>query len=86
MHLIRVPAEDLGRPYSHMVSRLLLAFGWVCLGLRREHLSARGLGWQRRSSAANMRSMLGLGAAARAAEAALAGGKQKEVRGLVPIM
>ncbi len=77
VHLMKIHREDVGHHYSYMVSRLLLAFGWVCLGLRRQHVTARAS--RRRSTAADMRSMLGLGAAARAAEVLLGQGKPREV-------
>ena len=70
IHLVRVHPQDVGHLYSTVFTRLLYAYGWVCLGLRRRKPRPREKR-RRRSSTAEWRSMLGLGAAARAAEAAM---------------
>jgi hypothetical protein len=80
VHLMKIHREDVGHHYSYMVSRLLLAYGWVCLGLRRQHATQKVRAISRCTTAANMRSMLGLGAAARAADALMGQGQPREVR------
>ncbi len=80
MHLVKVSELDVGRPYSFMVTRLLACHQSVVLGLRRQRGVRPGVGMRRSSTTAEWRSLIGLGAEARQAEAELGGTyKPKEV-------
>ena len=80
MHLVKVSELDVGRPYSFMVTRLLACQQSVVLGLRRQRGVRPGVGMRRSSTTVEWRSLIGLGAEARQAEAELGGTyKPKEV-------
>jgi hypothetical protein len=80
VHLVKVSELDVGRPYSFMVTRLLACQQSVVLGLRRQRGVRPGVGMRRSSTTAEWRSLIGLGAEARQAEAELGGTyKPKEV-------
>jgi hypothetical protein len=80
VHLVKVSELDVGRPYSFMVTRLLACHQSVVLGLRRQRGVRPGVGMRRSSTTVEWRSLIGLGAEARQAEAEMGGTyKPKEV-------